>query len=321
MLLYMVNLIIIIIFIIFIWILIINFNTNKTKTITKSNLLVNGIIDNNSSEMLISTKYGFIFNYNNNYSYLLSDNVDFNNISVLDTTSSTIKKLVLLNNNLIINQNFLYNNKKLVIFIRHARSISNDTRNFLIRNPDLCQQGYEQTKVLASKILNLNNYLKSNTLFTKGIELAIISPLKRTLLTAIPTLEILPNINVESSFLCTESAFSPSKLAFSPSNVGFLTVDEFQKFNNSITSKNIKVNNDEYNKWSKLIWGNNINDTVLIHDRIKLFNEFIKSKNEKVIIVFSHGDFLRQYFNYILNDNIDYKLYLENTHFISMYHD
>jgi len=308
----MINLLIILLIIIFL--LVINFNF---KTNTQNIFFIKGLIDNSQSDMLISLKYGFIFNYNNNCSYLLpNSNVDHNNLLAFDINSNTMKKIVSLNNNLTI-KNISYNNKKLIIFIRHARSISNDTKNYLIRNPDLCQKGYEQSKILASKIIDFNNYLKSKTNYIKGIELAIISPLKRTLLTAIPTLEKLSDINVETSFLCTETALSPS-------NTGFSSVEEFKQFNNSIINKNIKVNEKEYNKWSELIWNSYMNDIVLIHKRKKLFDEYLKSKNEKVIIIFSHGDFLKKYFNHILNDDnrdTDYKLYLENTNFITMYHD
>jgi broad specificity phosphatase PhoE len=234
-----------------------------------------------------------------------------NNLSALDINSNTIKNITLSNNNLV-NQNISCDNKKLVIFIRHARSISNDTKNFLIRNTDLCQQGYEQAKILADKLYNFNNYLKTQTQYSKGIELAIISPLKRTLLTAVPTLEKLPDINVETSFLCTENAVSPS-------SVGFSTVEEFKEFNNSVINRNIKVNETEYAEWSKLIWNNYISDIILIHKRKKLFDEFIRSRNEKVIIVFSHGNFLKLYFDHILDDNKSYDLSLDNTHFIPVY--
>ena len=303
----MINLILIILFIGFL--LFINFNP---KSPSKNNLLVEGLIDNNKSDILVSLKYGFIFNYNNNCSYLLSNSkINSNNLSALDINSIMIKKIKL-SNNILINQNRSYDNKKLVIFIRHARSISNDTRNYLIRNTGLCDQGYEQSKVLADKLYNFNIYLKSQTPYSKGIELAIISPLKRTLLTAVPTLEQLPDINVETSFLCTETAFSPS-------SVGFSKVEEFKEFNNSIINRNIKVNEDEYNKWSKLIWNNYIADIMSVHERKKLFDEFIRSRKEKVIIVFSHGDFLKLYFDYILDDNQSYGLSLDNTQFIPMY--
>lgn len=290
--------IIIILFVLFL--LLIIFNPKPKK-----NILVEGSVDNTKTDLLISLKYGFIFNYNINNAYLLYNSV------ALDINSITVKNLTLPNNNLF-NNNISYNNKKLIIFIRHARSISNNTRNYLIRNTDLCQQGYDQADILADKLVNLNNFLKSQTPYTKGIELAIISPLKRTLLTAVPTLKKIPDINIETCFTCTETAFSPS-------SVGFSTVDEFKEFNTSTINRNIKVNEDEYNKWSKLIWNNYVSDIILVHERKKLFDNFLRSRNEKVIIVFSHGDFLKLYFDYILDDNQSYGLSLDNTHFIPMY--
>ena len=284
---------IIILVVLFLLLIFLNFKSKK-------NILVEGVVDNTKSDLLISLKYGFIFNYNNNCAYLLYNSV------VLDINTITVKNVTLPNNNI------SYNNKKLIIFIRHARSISNDTRNHLIRNTDLCQQGYDQAEILSDKLVNLNNFLKSQTPYTKGIELAIISPLKRTLLTAVPTLKKIPEINVETSFLCTETAVSPS-------SVGFTMVEEFKEYNHSIINRNIKVNDDEYNKWSKLIWNNYVSDIISVHERKKLFNKFLRSRNEKVILVFSHGDFLKLYFDYILDDNQSYGLSLDNTHFIPMY--
>lgn len=300
----MIDMIIIFLFIVFLLIIIF-------MSPSKNNLLVKGLIDDTKSNMLVSLKYGFVFNYNHNSSYLLlNTKINSNNLSVFDINYNTIKNLTLTNNK--INQTISYNNKKLVIFIRHARSISNNTKNYLIRNTGLCQRGYEQSEQLAEKLFNFNDFLESQTSYSKGIELAIISPLKRTLLTAVPTLKRLPKIEVETSFLCTETAFSPS-------STGFSTVEEFKEFNNSVINRKIKVNEDEYNKWSKLIWKNYIADIISVHERKKLFNEFIRSRNEKVIIVFSHGDFLKLYFDYILDDNINYGLSLDNTHFIPVY--
>jgi broad specificity phosphatase PhoE len=281
-----------------------------------NNIVVDGFIDNIPNPFIISFNYGFVIT--KNQTFLFFKTFDQYNYLILSIDTMTLKNLTfenniwIIKNNYNINENLCYYNKKIIIFIRHGESITNKTEDYSIFNPELSEQGYHQSNILSSKLINFNNFLQSQYLYFKGIELAIISPLKRTLLTSIPTITMLPNIKVNSSFLCTE-------LAGSPPEQGFLTIDQFQKYNKSVINININIDVNEYNKWSQLIWDSGRSDDTLIYDRVRLFDDYLKSREEKVIIVFSHFQFIQSYFNYILKDN--FNVSLQNTQFIPIYHD
>ena len=281
-----------------------------------NNIVVNGFIDNIPNPFIISFNYGFVIT--RTQTFLFYKTFDQYNYLILSIDTMTLKNLTFENNtwniknNYNINENICYYDKKIVIFIRHGESITNKTEDYSIFNPELSEKGYQQSNILSSKLINFNNFLQSQYSYYKGIELAIISPLKRTLLTSIPTISMLPNINVNSSFLCTE-------LAGSPPEQGFDTINQFQEYNKSVTNININIDDEAYNKWSKLLWNSNRSDYTLISDRVRLFDDYLKSREEKVIIVFSHFQFIQSFFNYILKDN--FNISLQNTQFIPIYHD
>ena len=153
------------------------------------------------------------------------------------------------------------------------------------------------------------------------------TPLKRTLLTALPTLKILTDIPVQSNFFCTEATNDEE------SNKGFSTSREFMDYCNRTLPDRIDTDNKEYNDWYNIIWKNLLdnNDNKLIKYRCKLFNDYLKSKNEKVIIVFTHYIFIKTYFEEVLclsKTNLEYKMDADrninsynNTDFIPIFHD
>jgi hypothetical protein len=314
-------------------------------------------VDNNENcKMLISFENSYIYNYRKDASkaYLIYRKDDNNTFLLLDLHTNPIEIKCLhykdgrwyitsrhlettyyniLNYQEIPRLNFNNLNKKIVIFVRHGESEANKTRNHQLPNPVLSDKGMRQAETLSEKLIRFDNYLKTSkphgffNNYNKGIELAVISPLKRTLFTALPTLTRLPNIPVQGNFLCTEATSNQE------SNKGYSTTGEYLDFCNCTLPGRIHINDDEYNSWYNMIWKNfeDNNDNKLIDYRCKLFNDYLKSRNEKVIVIFTHYNFIKKYFEEVLGlskTNLEYKMNeyknincLKNTDFIPIFHD
>lgn len=322
------------------------------------NVLVEAIKndDKESCKILISFEHSYIYNYrrSENKAYLIYRKEGNNNFLLLDIHTNPIQIKCLfyregkwfitnrdnseiyyniLNYQEIPRVNFNNLNKKIVIFIRHGESEANISGNHNLPNPTLSKKGELQSMTLSDKLVRFNQYIKTSMAsgffynYNKGIELAIISPLKRTLLTALPTLTRLTDIPVQANFLCTEATSNHR------SNKGFSTSDEFLSNCNTILPGRVTTKDTEYNNWYNIIWKNfdDNNDSNLINYRCKLFNDFLKSRTEKVIIIFSHFNFIKKYFEEVLGiskTNQTYKMNeydnincLENTNFIPIFHD
>jgi broad specificity phosphatase PhoE len=238
-----------------------------------------------------------IYNYNNNNISLISFNQDKLTYSYINNNIYYYDKYCIQVNNLDKNNNFNIYNKKIIIFIRHGESIANiEQRNNIsiynqTRNPKLSSLGIEQSKNLTNKLNNINYFLKNN--FNNFIELAIISPLLRTYLTSFYALN--NTIPLIGSFLCTEKVNTNS-------DIGDLNYED--NLNKNLFDKN------DYNFWSNKLW-RNWNGKHLrslkydLEERVILFNDYIKSRNEKVIVVFTHFEFMKEFFNKIVKIKID----------------
>lgn len=248
-------------------------------------------------------------------------------------------------------------NRKIIILCRHAESEANkinkktdqtseNTSNTVvvgINNPSLTEGGQIQSINLKNTILNINNLLKSsdeNSLinFKKGISLIITSPLKRTIMTAKPfvTLEENKLIPIKSSFLCTE-------IVHDDSSIGFFTNEEFKTNAESILGpieNPLDLEIENYNLWATILWKefkNGISpdrELKLIEHRAKLFHEFIKSRNENVILIYSHAAFIKFFSEVILHlTTASYKIddhgvnakfdanHLQNANFLLFMHE
>ena len=314
-------------------------------------------VDNNENcKMLISFENSYIYNYSRieKKPYLIYKKSNDNTFLLLDLHTNPIEIKCLYYNDgrwFITSQSLdiiYYNilnyqeiprkifnnlNKKIVIFIRHGESQANFSNNYQLPNPELSENGVCQAENLSEKLIRFNTYLKDSNPdsffynFNKGIELAVISPLKRTLLTALPTLNILTDIPVQENFLCTEKTYNEE------SNKGFSTLEEFKDYCDTTLPNRIDINDNEYNNWNNIIWKNLLdnNDEILINYRCKLFNDYLKSKNEKVIVVFTHYNFIKTYFEEVLcisKTNLKYSMNgdsninsFNNTDFIPIFHD
>jgi len=322
------------------------------------NVLVETVrVDNKENcKMLISFENSYIYNYRRDASkaYLIYRKDNNNTFLLLDLHINPIEIKCLyyndgrwyitsrhrettyyniLNYQEIPRLNFNNLNKKIVIFIRHGESEANRSHNHDLPNPVLSDNGERQAVALSEKLIRFDEYLKKSiptsffNNYNKGIELAVISPLKRTLLTALPTLRRLTNIPVQGNFLCTEATWNQE------SNKGFSTSREFLDDCNTTLPDRIHTNDEEYNNWYNIIWKNfrDDNDNKLINYRCKLFNNFLKSRNEKVIVIFSHYCFIKTYFEEVLGlskTNLEYKMNeynnincLKNTDFLPIFHD
>jgi broad specificity phosphatase PhoE len=322
------------------------------------NVLVEAMrVENNENcKMLISFENSYIYNYRRDASkpYLIYKKDNNNTFLLLDLHTNPIEIKCLCYNNgrwyitsrdlatpyyNILNYqefprlNFNNLNKKIVIFIRHGESEANRTHNHELPHPELSDKGMRQAETLSEKLIRFDEYLKTSiptsffNNYNKGIELAVISPLKRTLLTALPTLTRLPDIPVRSNILCTEATSNQE------SNKGYSTTREYLEFCNSTLPDRIRINDDEYNDWYNMIWKNfeDDNDNILINYRCKLFNDYLKSRNEKVIVIFTHYNFIKKYFEEVLGlskTNLEYKMNADrninsfnNTDFIPIFHD
>jgi len=315
--------------------------------------------NNENSKMLISFENSYIYTYSviERRPYLIYKKNDDNTFLLLDLCTNPIEIKCLYYNKdkgkwFITSQNtevIYYNiinyqeiprkifnnfNKKIVIFIRHGESQSNFTRNYHLPNPELSDNGTCQAEILSEKLIRFDTYLKDSKPnsffynFNKGIELAVISPLKRTLLTALPTLKRLTAIPVQENFLCTEKTHNEE------SNKGFSILQEYKDYCETILPNRININDEnEYINWCNIIWKNlpDDNDEILIKYRCKLFNDYLKSKNEKVIVVFTHYNFIKTYFEEVLcisKTNLEYKMNADtninsyyNTDFIPIFQD
>jgi broad specificity phosphatase PhoE len=320
------------------------------------------LFESSSSKLyiLISFKYGILFNYFENKSYFmiftkineyklysikknnLGTSYETENIKILkldykplevDKRKSTIVKWVVTD----INDNIEFiihnlqlrpdnndnSNKKLLILVRHGVSLANLSYNYNLNPNHLSENGKIQCEKLASELKIFNDHLTSQIdtdllkNYKKGITLAVFSPLERATQTGFISLEkiILDRIlTKELNFLCTETVGSYSDVR-----------TDYETYNITYGDK-IKIDKVHYKQWHHLLWKdfpslkkfNELtqyttdsiefdpskiqlnNDKLIEFYRPKLFFDYIKSKTDNVIIVFTHSVFISNFLQHAL---------------------
>jgi len=274
----------------------------------------------------VSFEHGCLYNiYNSQECYLMYKKLAPNKIGLLhiDEFGKTVNKFLVLEdkswylmNNAHKEYKFdelMYNeieniheydikDKKIIIFIRHGETITNKCPLLLplVHNSELTDNGYDQAKYLSKKLINFNKFLTQTNDpenvfydYKKGIEIALISPLQRTLLTAKPTLNLLPPIPIVSNFAITEQVTYRS-------DTGYRNVDHFLKRCAQIIKKKIHVDKSEYAYFSNILWTQNrdppMEDSIHVKSRCQIFDEYATKATQKVILVFSHYMFISEYF-------------------------
>lgn len=323
---------------------------NKVGGAIGTEITATDLKEKKSVKFLITFTYGFIWNFDKKKGYLIYNTYDNKTFKLLDIGTddpSRIRKLLKFENNkwkitLLQENNYpLYelnyngpslngsydvNNRKIVIFVRHGQSTVNLNKRYNDEyDADLSEEGKKQAKKLGDKLINFNNLLinskNDNKSFfynySSGIELAVVSPLKRTLKTALPTLNAIGTIKVEESFLCTERV----KALSDTGNYG--NFNEFDSYYKEKFRK-IKINEAEYNNYIHL-WKNFKNNRIKENDieiknRTIAFKNYIDSRREKVIVVFTHRHFIMNYLKYQLKVNGLSENELINTSFIPIFH-
>ena len=307
------------------------------------------------NKILISFKYGFIYDYERKKSYLLHHEQQPNVFKLLDIYDNPISRKFLkynadgqdpnnkwqvLNNDMSLKYdiygyqhlppiNYNIYNKKIVIFIRHGESMANVHGSHMDFNlVELSARGKQQAVELKNKLIRFDTMLKAspeNSTFyhyRKGIQAAIISPLKRTLLTGLPTFQQLPNLPIKVTPLCSEYANTRSDMCFSRSQDYLDWVPTTGLVNHNGVNNRLSMDNANYDKWANILWKNfdDKNDGIVFDHRLRLFEEYIKKQKENVIMVVSHGQFIYHYFNKIIKSP-NYNIQLDNTGFIATFHE
>jgi broad specificity phosphatase PhoE len=295
--------------------------------------------------LLISFDYGMIYDVTNDISYIIYGKTenDYNLYSIMDNKIYILRLETVQSNPVIrqkwfiVEKNMLIDNlyqelycqntscKKIVIFIRHGSTIANNTNIWSstdtplddyidpeTKEPNPLKNGILQSKNLGLKLLEFNNFLKLNDSieyllpYKNGIDVAIISPLIRTFQTAVNSLEIvnrnngnsIPIIPIKGTFLCTEQTNSIS--------------DTGKPYEENINKE--LFNKTEYDNWYNILWKDfePKKDKLLMDYRCQLFEKYLKSRKEKVILVYSHRSFISQYFKTIVNIPHSNKFYHVN---------
>jgi len=325
---------------------------NKSGGVISNMCQARDLKENIDVNFLITFSYGFIWNSNKKKGYLIYTNYGDNTYKLLDIGTddpSRIRKLLKFENNKWkitlydnhdryplyefknyngprMNGSYNVNNRKIVIFIRHGQSTVNLNKKYNeYYDPDLSDEGKRQARNLSNKLINFHNFLinsrnDNNSFFynySNGIELAIVSPLRRTLKTALPTLNAIQIKNVRESFLCTEQV----KVLSDTGN--YNNVDEFSRYYTE-KFRTIDINKDEYNNY-KSLWTNfqrnkkKENDSDM-QNRTTAFKNYINSRTEKVIIVFTHRYFIINYLKYQLDMTAIPEADMINTSFVPIFH-
>ena len=313
-----------------------NSNTYKCYGITPTSVF--------RRNFLLSFDNSFVFDYSSLRCYLIYDyviNINYNSYyKLLDFTTKRVNLLKLiydkktrywymaLNNNDNNNTNTImcklygisqidvvplnHKGKKIVLLIRHAESYANV--GLYEQNARITPKGTTQSELLQYRLNILNNFLKNNsekklTKYKDGIKKIIISPLKRTLMTAKPFIMTNTDIPIHANFLCTE-------ITESIASVGFDRLDEFVEYSNRELEYKSPINylNMNYEFWHNIIWKNHEEqiDFSIIKARARIFNDFLYNLDDNVVAVFTHSVFIVDFLT--INYGISTE-YLHNTNF------
>jgi len=182
--------------------------------------------------------------------------------------------------------------KKTIYWIRHGESLSNVSEsNYQIVDPSLTLKGLSQCE-------KLKKYLEINKII-EYIDLIVVSPLNRTLETCqnIINKKLHNNIKIISLDEIREHINYPCHKRIS--------IEEKKKKYKFINFDKIYNNQDYmYNKFN----GNESKKNVI--SRCEWFIDWLKNRNEKNIMVITHGNFLFPMFENILINVYDKTFFL-----------